>query len=175
MLCHEEPRQEDVAGIISEISKKYKPNLVGGGCYIIPAVSAQSQLTCVEIYDLAFVSMIVRPFSDSVRSWPPIISTIVRRNRPLIARRTVYHCAPLQITYRTRNKPHNFACSLGVVWRLSGNAGQTQSFGQMLPIARALQRRGRDVALDGEVWLDRQKPRANESALLGTTQMTQRG
>jgi hypothetical protein len=52
---------------------------------------------CVEFYDLASVSMIVRSFSNSVRSWSPMFSTIVRRKSALIARRAVHHCAPLQI------------------------------------------------------------------------------
>jgi hypothetical protein len=41
VLRHEGPRQEDVAGIILEISKKYKLDLVGGGSYIIPYLTAK--------------------------------------------------------------------------------------------------------------------------------------
>src|SRR3954447_14872583 len=58
---------------------------------------APSQLMCVEPDDLASVSTTVRSVSNSVRLWSPIFSRIVRRKRPLIARRTVHHCASLQL------------------------------------------------------------------------------
>jgi hypothetical protein len=52
---------------------------------------------CVEIYDFASVSNIMRSVSNNVRLWPPMFSPIMRRKVSLIARRAVHHCAPLQV------------------------------------------------------------------------------
>jgi len=42
--------------------------------------------------------MIVRSFSNNVRRRHPIVSANLRRKMPLIARQTVYDCAPLHIS-----------------------------------------------------------------------------
>jgi len=47
--------------------------------------------------DRASVSPSVRSVSNSVRQTTPPVSTNVRRKSPLIARRAVHHCAPLQL------------------------------------------------------------------------------
>jgi hypothetical protein len=52
---------------------------------------------CVEPADLASVSPIVRSFSKSVRQTPSPVSANVRQKVPLIARRAIHHCAPLQL------------------------------------------------------------------------------
>ena len=52
---------------------------------------AQSQPLCVEIYDLASVSPIVRSFSNSARRTPVSVSANVRQEVPLIARRHIYY------------------------------------------------------------------------------------
>ena len=62
----------------------------------------QSQRSCVEIYDLAPVSMIVRSVSNSARLTVPPVSTNVRQKTPLIARRAVHDCAPLHILSQVR-------------------------------------------------------------------------
>lgn len=59
-----------------------------------------SQPFRADRYDLASVSMIVRPFSNSVRRTVPSISTNVRQKSPMIARRGVHHCASLHLTSR---------------------------------------------------------------------------
>ena len=56
-----------------------------------------SQIACVEILDLASVSLNLRSFSNSARRMPPIVSANLRRKPPLIARRAVYDCAPLHL------------------------------------------------------------------------------
>jgi hypothetical protein len=56
-----------------------------------------SHAFCVEPLDLASVSPIVRPISNSVRRNHPTVSANLRRKPPLIARRTVHHCAPLHL------------------------------------------------------------------------------
>jgi hypothetical protein len=58
---------------------------------------ASSHAFCVGTFDLASVSTSVRPVSDNVRRTTPIVSANLRRKPPLIARRAVYVCAPLQI------------------------------------------------------------------------------
>ena len=47
--------------------------------------------------DLASVSTSVRSISNSVRRTHPTVSPNLRRKPPLIARRAVHHCAPLQL------------------------------------------------------------------------------
>jgi len=56
-----------------------------------------SHRPCACPYDLASVLMTVRPISNSLRRAPPPVSINVRRKPPLIARRGVHHCAPLQV------------------------------------------------------------------------------
>src|SRR4051794_16142632 len=48
--------------------------------------------------DLASVSTSVRSISNSVRRTYPTVSANLRRKPPLIARRAVHHCAPLQVS-----------------------------------------------------------------------------
>ena len=50
-----------------------------------------------DLRDLASVSPIVRSVSDSVRSWSPMFSPIVRRKVPLIARPPHFDCASLHV------------------------------------------------------------------------------
>ncbi len=57
-----------------------------------------SQIACVEILDLASVSLNLRPVSNSARRMPPIVSANLRRKLPLIARLPHFDCAPLQVT-----------------------------------------------------------------------------
>ena len=56
-----------------------------------------SHRSCAGMHDLASVSTTVRLFSNSLRQTPASVSVNVRRQLPLIARRAVHHCAPLQI------------------------------------------------------------------------------
>ena len=63
-----------------------------------------SHAFCVELLDLASVSPIVRPISNSVRRNHPTVSADLRRKPPLIARRTVHHCAPLHVTADSPNR-----------------------------------------------------------------------
>jgi hypothetical protein len=56
-----------------------------------------SHAFCVGTLDLASVSPIVRSVSNSVRRDHPTVSANLHRKPPLIARRTVHHCAPLQL------------------------------------------------------------------------------
>ena len=71
--------------------------------------SAPSQRSCVEPLDLASVSAIVRSVSNNVRRTAAPVSINVRRKPPLIARRAVHHCAPLQVGIlgRWRDKTRN--------------------------------------------------------------------
>jgi hypothetical protein len=73
----------------------------------------QSQRSCVEIYDLASVSMIVRSVSDSVRQTASQVSTNVRRKRGLISRPAVHDCAPVQVAVepKVRFRPPSWLCS----------------------------------------------------------------
>ena len=52
---------------------------------------------CVEIYDLASVSLIMRSISNSVRWRHPPVSANVRRKPLLIARRPHFDCASLHL------------------------------------------------------------------------------
>jgi hypothetical protein len=61
------------------------------------AGSTQSQRSCVELYDLASVSNIVRSVSNSVRRVAATVSSNVRQKWDLIARRAVHHCASLHV------------------------------------------------------------------------------
>src|SRR4051794_31040546 len=102
---------------------------------------APSQLMCVEPDDLASVSTTVRSVSNSVRLWSPIFSRIVRRKRPLIARRTVHHCASLHLP----TGRHDLASGRP---RLRGHTAQAR-----LALAKELR-----IAF---VWLPRQWPELN--------------
>ena len=62
-----------------------------------PAPRAQSQIMCVGTFDLASVSPSLRSVSNNLRRDTPIVSPNLRRKPPLIARRTVYDCAPLHL------------------------------------------------------------------------------
>ena len=66
-----------------------------------PPRDASVSRICVEPLDLASVSPIVRPVSNSVRRNHPTVSANLRRKTPLIARRAVHHCAPLHIGRRS--------------------------------------------------------------------------
>ena len=57
----------------------------------------ESRKACVEIHDLALVSTIVRPVSDSVRPAGGLVSVNLRPKPPLIARRAVHDCAPVHL------------------------------------------------------------------------------
>ena len=52
---------------------------------------------CVGTFDLASVSPSLRSVANNLRRDTPIVSANLRRKPPLIARRTVYDCAPLHV------------------------------------------------------------------------------
>jgi hypothetical protein len=58
-----------------------------------PRDAIPSHAFCVGTLDLASVSPIVRSVSNSVRRNHPTVSANLHRKPPLIARRTVHHCA----------------------------------------------------------------------------------
>ena len=64
-----------------------------------------SHRPCAGSHDLAPVSLTVRPFSKSLRQASPPVLINVRQKPPLIARRGVHHCAPLQLTCHLREVP----------------------------------------------------------------------
>ena len=64
---------------------------------VLGGPSRPSQPSRADRHDLASVSMIVRPFSNSVRRTVASASANVRQKSPMIARRGVHHCASLHL------------------------------------------------------------------------------
>ena len=79
-----------------------------------------SQLSCVEIYDLASVSHSVRSVSNSVRQSGPSVSANLRLKSPLIARPPHFDCAPLHISAAERLQPGCGDASLDPTQRIFG-------------------------------------------------------
>jgi hypothetical protein len=71
-------------------------------------LAVRPQTACVEIHDLAPVSMSVRSISDSVRQTTPPVSTNVRRKSTLILRRAVHDRAPVQLQPRHGRREEGF-------------------------------------------------------------------